>query len=742
MSKNKQELVNYKNSYDKAEKYYENNEYDKAIIEYSKSIDLKADYAEAYNSRGNVYYYNKKEYEKAFVDYNKAIELKPDYAEPYNGRGNTYYMKGEYEKALEDYNKAIDLKPDYIKPYLNKGNVYIVKNKYDDAIVAYNKAIELKPDYPESYNCRGICYADKGEYEKALKDYNRAIELKPYFAEAYNGRGIIHNNIGEYEKALEDYNKAIELKLDYVHSYNNRGVTYYNRQEYEKAIIDYNRAIELDPNYALAILNKGYALKKLERNYEDAKICFEKAKELYSIEKDSYRLEKIEESIKELDEYIKAEKQEQNKFTKILKETTEIFNNSETKKRSFLNFIIPRKINEQKNYLEVLRRWNSYTPIVADNFHISKGGGYFTKINGKGIVIDPGFNFIENFKGMNHFFDEIDIVLITHAHNDHTADIESILTLLYKYNENIKASNNSEDKFTIEYDLVQKYGEKWSGFGEDEKSKLIDKEFENSARRKIIDIFITPSTFKKYVGMFELMKSTDYRLHIIEAGYEKNFKDDGFIIKAIRAKHFDIMSDNMSVGFSIEFDNNIILYTGDTGVDKKLVEDYKEIAKDAEQKNLVLLAHMGGFKNYENKYKEGDEYKSFYKNHLGRLGLVEINNLLNPKICLISEFGEEFKDRRIELSEIMDKIYEDKIKFLPADIGLRLNFNKDLCSVYGISKVDIDTLQISKNDIKLQDTGICLLRKDYSLHYYDKSGSVKEGNLMQALIDEYDNSTK
>ncbi|WP_275372856.1 MBL fold metallo-hydrolase [Clostridium tertium] len=158
------------------------------------------------------------------------------------------------------------------------------------------------------------------------------------------------------------------------------------------------------------------------------------------------------------------------------------------------------------------------------------------KINGKGIVIDPGFNFIENFKGLNHYFDEIDIVLISHAHNDHTADIESILTLLHKYNENIKSSDNSEDTYTVEYDLVQKHGDtKWAGFDREKKKKLIDEEFERSTKRKIIDIFITASTFKKYVGMFELKKSINYNLHIIEAGYEKSFVDDKFLIKAIKA---------------------------------------------------------------------------------------------------------------------------------------------------------------------------------------------------------------
>ncbi|MBS5306716.1 MAG: tetratricopeptide repeat protein [Clostridium sp.] len=688
-------------------------------------------------------HYEKNEYDKAIECFTRIIELETDNELAYYNRGQAYHKKQEYDKAIKDYTKVIELKPNNVLAYNNRGIAHNYKHEYDEAIVDCTKAIELEADFSLAYSNRGAAYNGKQEYEKAIVDCTKAIELEANNVKAYGNRGVAYQGKQEYDKAIAEYNKVIELEANDAKAYNNRGVAYSSKQEYDKAIADYTKAIELNNNYALAYLNKGYLLKKIGINYEQAKLCLEKAKELYSIKNEKYRLEKIEENIKELDEYIEAKKQKENRFTKILKETEEIFNNSEKKKRSFLNFIIPSERTDHNNYLEILRRWNSYTPIVADNFHVSKGGGYFLKINGKGIVIDPGFNFIENFKGLNHYFDEIDIVLISHAHNDHTADIESILTLLHKYNENIKSSDNSEDTYTVEYDLVQKHGDtEWAGFDREKKKKLIDEEFERSTKRKIIDIFITASTFKKYVGMFELKKSINYNLHIIEAGYEKSFVDDKFLIKAIKAKHFDIISDDSSVGFLIEFDDNVILYTGDTGIDKNIVENYKKISKNIINKKLVLLAHLGGFKQHEVGYKESDGYKSFYKNHLGRLGLVELNNILKPRLCLISEFGEEFKDRRIELSEIMDNLYKGITKFLPADIGLRLNFDEGSCKVYGISNIEIDTLKMKKDDIDINETGICLLRKDYSLHYYSKTNNVKEGELIQVLIDEYENSNR
>ena len=51
------------------------------------------------------------QYEKAIEDYTKAVDLNPDYANTYNSRGISYRNSGEYEKAAEDFNKVIEADP-------------------------------------------------------------------------------------------------------------------------------------------------------------------------------------------------------------------------------------------------------------------------------------------------------------------------------------------------------------------------------------------------------------------------------------------------------------------------------------------------------------------------------------------------------------------------------------------------------------------------------------------------------
>src|SRR5262245_26279051 len=102
-----------------------------------------------------------RQYDSAIADYTKAIDLKPDYAEAYNDRGFAYYLKGDFERAISDYTRAIELRPDYPKAYNSRGVVYMQAG-YGPAksVPDFDRAIKLKPDFRYAYinraNARGL----------------------------------------------------------------------------------------------------------------------------------------------------------------------------------------------------------------------------------------------------------------------------------------------------------------------------------------------------------------------------------------------------------------------------------------------------------------------------------------------------------------------------------------------------------------------------------------------------------
>jgi tetratricopeptide (TPR) repeat protein len=64
----------------------------------------------AFNNRG-VAYKAKGDYERAIADFSKAIEIDPNYVTAYTNRALTYKDKGEYQLAIADFSKAIELDP-------------------------------------------------------------------------------------------------------------------------------------------------------------------------------------------------------------------------------------------------------------------------------------------------------------------------------------------------------------------------------------------------------------------------------------------------------------------------------------------------------------------------------------------------------------------------------------------------------------------------------------------------------
>jgi tetratricopeptide (TPR) repeat protein len=91
------------------------------------------------------------EYDKAMSDYNKALEINPRYAKAYYNRGFLYRKMGEYDKAISDYTKAIEIDSKYSLAYYNRGNAYYYKGEYENAWEDIKKARSLGYKVPSEF---------------------------------------------------------------------------------------------------------------------------------------------------------------------------------------------------------------------------------------------------------------------------------------------------------------------------------------------------------------------------------------------------------------------------------------------------------------------------------------------------------------------------------------------------------------------------------------------------------------
>lgn len=159
--------------------------------------------------------YNKGKYKLALEAFDKAIELKPDYAEAWNNKGWALSALGRNEEALKAYDKAIELKPDFALAWSNKGVRLGKLSRYEEALKAYDKAIELKPDDATAWSNKGAALVSLNRHNEALKAFDKAIELKLDFADTWFNRACAYSLKKDKENTLKNLSKAIQLDITY-----------------------------------------------------------------------------------------------------------------------------------------------------------------------------------------------------------------------------------------------------------------------------------------------------------------------------------------------------------------------------------------------------------------------------------------------------------------------------------------------------------------------------------------------
>ena len=95
----------------------------------------------SYNS--GVDKYEQGDYQGAIADYSKAIEINPEYAYAFLNRGNSKNKLGDHQGAIADYTKAIEINPNYAYVYFNRGITRELVNDLQGTCLDWRKATGL-----------------------------------------------------------------------------------------------------------------------------------------------------------------------------------------------------------------------------------------------------------------------------------------------------------------------------------------------------------------------------------------------------------------------------------------------------------------------------------------------------------------------------------------------------------------------------------------------------------------------
>lgn len=182
-------------------------EYEKAETEFKMAINY---------SKNSVYYENlaglyrtmgesakdrqtgRRHYEQSVYFYKKLIQMRPDFALAYNGLGATCLYIGRdfkdeefYKSAIFNFRKAIEFEPKLIDAHINLATAYYLWGLKDKAVDAYKEALENNPDNTSVYFNLGMLYFLEKDYGKAEKQWKKVLELDPDNLNAQKGLAMM-----------------------------------------------------------------------------------------------------------------------------------------------------------------------------------------------------------------------------------------------------------------------------------------------------------------------------------------------------------------------------------------------------------------------------------------------------------------------------------------------------------------------------------------------------------------------
>jgi tetratricopeptide (TPR) repeat protein len=155
-----------------------------------------AKFTEAANVMPTCYdcYYNigfahaqKKDYDKAEEAFKKSIELKADYPEAYNGLAQIYNAQKKFDEAQAASQKAAALATaggaaasgSGVDALYNQGVIAWNAGKAEDAKKAFEEALKADPKHANSHYQLAMCQINLGKLPEAVAEFELYMQLAP-----------------------------------------------------------------------------------------------------------------------------------------------------------------------------------------------------------------------------------------------------------------------------------------------------------------------------------------------------------------------------------------------------------------------------------------------------------------------------------------------------------------------------------------------------------------------------------
>jgi superkiller protein 3 len=173
-------------------------EFEDAAGEYRKAVEITPSSA-AYANIGRLYCTQGLEDEelrdKAIVNFTKAVELDNENTNARYRRGELYFALGKYDECEEELRKVVE----------------IASARSLRQPVGFTGELRLDDNYllGMTHHRLGIIMAFKKKYRKSVAEFKESVRFLPHYVDAYVKLGTVHLCLEDREKAEEAFRQAL-----------------------------------------------------------------------------------------------------------------------------------------------------------------------------------------------------------------------------------------------------------------------------------------------------------------------------------------------------------------------------------------------------------------------------------------------------------------------------------------------------------------------------------------------------
>jgi tetratricopeptide (TPR) repeat protein len=219
-----------------ADLYYVKGRFEEAVTQYSLLIDAGKEVELASLGRGKAYY-ELKQYDKALPDFQKVVEIAntgemasvdPMLASGYYGIGQTYIATGRPADAVDPLRKALAIEKTDADVLYALGIALLDSGQAQEAVARLTTATQMVPSgWPEPYRALQRAYTQEGDAAHAdwagamaafasgdaasAKAQLEKLTSGDLALEASIGLGVIYESEGETGQAADWYRKALAI---------------------------------------------------------------------------------------------------------------------------------------------------------------------------------------------------------------------------------------------------------------------------------------------------------------------------------------------------------------------------------------------------------------------------------------------------------------------------------------------------------------------------------------------------